>query len=294
MMLKGIFAAILVTLLTVTATRAAEPRPNIIFIFSDDHAAHAIGAYGSKINRTPNIDRLATEGMLFRNAFCANSICTPSRATILTGKHSHMNGAYNVGDWFDATQQTFPKLLQTAGYQTALIGKWHLASDPAGFDYWNILIGQGPYYNPPMIENGQRKEHTGYTTDIITDLSLQWLKDQRDQGKPFMLMYQHKSPHRPWDPDPKHFKLYEDQEIPEPSNLFDDYATRTKAASDQKLMVAKDLNDRDLKLKPPPELTPEQQKEWDAFYGPIKQRFEASRFTEEGLVKWKYQRYIKD
>ena len=277
-----------------TSASAAEARPNIIFIFADDHAAHAIGAYGSKINRTPNIDRIASEGMLFRNAFCANSICTPSRATILTGKHSHLNGTYNIGDWFDGSQQTVQKLFQQSGYQTALVGKWHLTTDPTGFDYWNILVGQGPYYNPPMIENGRREKHIGYTTDIITDLTLRWLKTQRDAGKPFVLMHQHKSPHRPWDPDPKHFELYEDEQIPEPPNLFDDYATRTDAARDQKLMIARDLNDRDLKLAPPANLTPEQRKLWDAFYGPIKARFESSRFTEEGLTKWKYQRYIKD
>ncbi|MEO6437518.1 MAG: sulfatase-like hydrolase/transferase, partial [Tepidisphaeraceae bacterium] len=177
--------AVLAFVFAVSQAGAAEPqpspqRPNIVFIFADDHAAHAISAYGSKINRTPNIDRITKNGMLFRNAFCANSICSPSRATILTGKHSHMNGVYNVADWFDGGQPTFPKLLQQAGYQTAMIGKWHLASDPTGFDYWNILVGQGPYYNPPMFENGVRTKHTGYTTDIITDLSLKWLKEQRD------------------------------------------------------------------------------------------------------------------
>lgn len=273
--------------------RAAE-RPNIVFIFSDDHAAHAIGAYGSNINKTPSIDRLAQEGMLFRNAFCANAICTPSRATILTGKHSHMNGVYNVADWFDGSQQTFPKLLQQAGYQTALIGKWHLASDPTGFDYWNILVGQGPYYNPPMIENGEKTKHTGYTTDVITDLTLDWLKQKRDADKPFMLMYQHKSPHRPWDPDPKHFQMYEDETIPEPDNLFDDYGNRTDAAREQRMSIAKDLNKRDLKFESQPNLTPEQQKAWDEFYGPLNKKFEEAKLEGDDLVRWKYQRYIKD
>lgn len=275
--------------------RAAEQdRPNILFIFADDHAAHAIGAYGSKINKTPNIDRLAKEGMLFRNAFCENSICTPSRATIITGKMSHMNGAYNVSDWFDGTQQTFPKLMQQAGYQTALVGKWHLASDPTGFDYWNILVGQGPYYNPPMIENGERTKHTGYTTDIITDVSLDWLKNKRDASKPFMLMYQHKSPHRPWEPDPKHFQMYEDETIPEPSNMFDDYATRTDAAHDQTMSIAETLNDRDLKLEPRNYLNPDQKKAWDDFYGPLNEKFKAQKLEGKDLIKWKYQRYIKD
>jgi arylsulfatase A-like enzyme len=275
---------------------APATRPNIVFIFSDDHAAHAIGAYGAKLPHvTPNIDRIAKDGMLFRNAFCANSICTPSRATILTGKHSHMNGAYNVGDWFDGTQQTFPKLMQQAGYQTALIGKWHLASDPTGFDYWNILIGQGPYYNPRMIENGQTTRHTGYTTEIIADLSLKWLKEQRDKSKPFILMYQHKAPHRQWDPDPKHFQLFsEDEPLPEPDNLFDDYATRTDAARDQTMSVAKDLNDRDVKLEGPIGLTAEQQAAWDKFYDPIKAKLKSANLSGKDLVRWKYQRYIKD
>ena len=155
-----------------------SPPPNILFMMADDHAAHAISAYGSKINKTPHIDRLAKEGMLFRNCFCTNSLCGPSRAVILTGKHSHLNGFRQNGDRFASTQQTFPKLLQKSGYQTAVIGKWHLETDPTGFDYWNILIGQGPYYNPPMIDNGRRTPQTGYTTEIITDLALdehEWL-----------------------------------------------------------------------------------------------------------------------
>src|SRR5688572_21170227 len=183
---------------------SSRSRPNILLIMSDDHAAHAISAYGSKINKTPNIDRIAAEGLLFRNCFVTNSICTPSRATILTGKYSHLNGAYNVGDRFDGSQQTVPKLLQKGGYQTAVIGKWHLGSEPTGFDYWNVLIGQGPYYNPPMIANGKRVKYEGYTTDIITDLSLKWLKEQRDKSKPFVLMYQHKAPQRKWLTGPKH------------------------------------------------------------------------------------------
>jgi arylsulfatase A-like enzyme len=287
--------AVLLLLTTFASAQAPTTRPNIVFIFSDDHAAHAIGAYGSKFKVTPNIDRIARGGMLFRNAFCANSICSPSRATILTGKHSHLNGVYNVGDWFDGAQQTFPKLMQQAGYQTAMIGKWHLASDPTGFDYWNILVGQGPYYNPPMIENGVRTKHSGYTTDIIGDVTLKWLKDQREAAKPFMLMYQHKAPHRQWDPDPKHFPLFsEDEPLPEPDNLFDDYATRTDAARDQTLSVARDLNDRDVKLEGPRGLTPEQQAAWDKFYDPIKAKLKAANLSGKDLVRWKYQRYIKD
>src|SRR5690554_4748248 len=186
-------------------------RPNIIFIMSDDHAAHAIGAYGSRINETPHMDRLAEEGMVLDNCFCTNSICTPSRAVILTGKHSHLNGVLTLGDRFDGRQQTFPKLLQEAGYQTAIVGKWHLGeggnSSPTGFDYWNVLPGQGDYHDPVMIEMGKDVRYEGYATDIITDLCLEWLKE-RDQDRPFMLMCHHKAPHRPWEPPAKYKDLY--------------------------------------------------------------------------------------
>ncbi len=193
-----------------TSVSAAAERPNIVFIFTDDHASHALSCYGSKINQTPNLDRIARDGMLFRNCFCTNSICGPSRAVILTGKHSHLNGFVRNGNRFDGSQQTFPKLLRKAGYQTAMVGKWHLRSDPTGFDYWQVLIGQGPYYNPPMIENGERRKHVGYTTDIITDIALDFLQNKRDASKPFVLMYQHKAPHRNWQPGPKHLNLFDD------------------------------------------------------------------------------------
>ena len=154
----------------------AAKRPNIIFIMSDDHDAHAISCYGSKVNQTPNIDRIARDGMRFEHCFCTNSICAPSRAVILTGKYSHLNGLKDNNDKFDGSQQTAPKLLQQAGYETAIIGKWHLKTDPTGFDYWNILPDQGVYYNPPMIEMGQRKKHPGYVTEILTDQALRWLE----------------------------------------------------------------------------------------------------------------------
>lgn len=176
---------------------AADAPPNILFIFTDDHSANAMSCYGSKINQTPNLDRIAKEGMRFNNCLVTNAICGPSRAVILTGKHSHINGfRMNVGGNFDGSQQTFPKLLQKAGYQTAIVGKWHLTSEPQGFDYYETLYDQGPYYNPPMNRNGERIKHTGYTTEIITDLSLKWLEESRDKSKPFMLMFQHKAPHR--------------------------------------------------------------------------------------------------
>src|SRR5262245_43656035 len=218
---------ILSLLLLASASHAAE-KPNILFIFTDDHAARAIGAYGSKINKTPNIDRLARECMLFRNCFCTNSLCAPSRAVILTGKHSHVNGLIDnrAGSVFDGKQQTFPKLLQKAGYQTAIIGKWHLKSKPTGFDHWTILSaggGQGTYYNPEFKTPGGTKKVTGYCTDVVTDMAVQWLKD-RDKKKPFLLMCQHKAPHRAWEPGPGQLHLYRDVKIPEPATLFDDHA----------------------------------------------------------------------
>ncbi|MCP4778123.1 MAG: sulfatase-like hydrolase/transferase, partial [Planctomycetaceae bacterium] len=195
----------------------AEKQPNILFVFSDDHAPQAIGAYGSKINETPNLDRIAREGAIFQNSFCANSICGPSRACILTGKHSHKNGFLRNGNRFDGSQMTFPKLMQDAGYQTAIIGKWHLSSNPTGFNHWEVLPGQGSYYNPDLIQmNGEKKRYEGYCTDIITENALAWLKDKRDPDKPFILMCQHKAPHRNWSPPPRHFSLYKGMDIPEP------------------------------------------------------------------------------
>ena len=272
---------------------AAAPRPNIILIFTDDHASHSLSCYGSKINKTPHLDRLASEGMLFRNCFCTNSICAPSRAVILTGKHSHLNGVIDNRVRFDGEQQTFPKLLQKAGYQTAMIGKWHLKSRPTGFDHYEVLIGQGPYYNPPMIRNGNRVKHTGYTTDIITDIALKFLKG-RDTNKPFMMMYQHKAPHRNWQPGPKHLTLYDDVTIPEPDNLFDNYLGRGTAAKTQDMSIARTMTANDLKLVPPRNFTPAQLKTWNAAYGPKNEAFRKAKLKGKDLVRWKYQRYIKD
>jgi arylsulfatase A-like enzyme len=276
------------------AAAAADPRPNILFIFADDHAAHAMSCYGSRINRTPNLDRIAAGGMLFRNCFCTNSICGPSRAVVLTGKHSHKNGFRRNGDRFDGSQPTFPKMLQKAGYQTAIIGKWHLATDPTGFDVWKILIGLGTYYNPVLVENGKHVKHTGYATDLLTDLALDYLKHGRDPQRPFLLMYHHKAPHREWDPSLNHLTLYDDVTIPEPENLFDDYRGRGTAAHVQQMEVVRDLNPRDLKFVPPKELTPEQLQKWNAAYEPKNRAFRAANLTGTDLAHWKYQRYIKD
>jgi len=272
----------------------ARPRPNIIFIFADDHAYQAVGAYGSVINDTPNIDRIGAEGMVFENCYVTNSICGPSRAVILTGKHSHLNGFHRNGMTFDGGQPTFPKMLRSAGYQTALVGKWHLRSEPTGFDDWNILIGQGPYYNPPMIDNGIRVENHGYTTEIITDLALEWLDQERDPNRPFMLMFQHKAPHRNWQPAPDYLHMYDDVTIPEPPTLFDDYATRGTPARTQDMSIEKTLTDFDLKFVAPNRLTESQLAAWNAAYGPKNEAFREANLVGKDLVRWKYQRYLKD
>ncbi len=269
-------------------------RPNILFIFTDDHSSDAISAYGSKINTTPNIDRLAAEGMLFENCFVTNSICGPSRATILTGKYSHLNGQLVNGPPFDGSQQTYPKILQDVGYQTAIVGKWHLRSSPTGFDYWRVLIGQGPYYNPPIGSPSDTTVVEGYTTDIITDLTLDWLQNEREEDKPFMLMYQHKAPHRRWAPGPDHLDTYDDVVIPEPATLFDDYSTRSSAARDANMQIATNLTARDLKIVPPDNLTEEQLERWNASYGPKNEALKKEGLKGDELRAWKYQRYIKD
>ncbi len=275
---------------------SANKRPNILFIFSDDHAYQAISAYGSKINQTPNIDRIAKAGMRFDRCYVTNSICGPMRAVIQTGKYSHLNGFIHNQNKFNGHQQTFPKLLQSAGYQTAVVGKWHLGEHmpPQGYDYSEVLIDQGPYYNPPMLKNGQKTKHIGYTTDIITDLSLDWLKNERDTEKPFMLMYQHKAPHRNWQPSPKHLTMYDDVTIPEPETLFDNYEGRATPAKTQDMSIEKTLSRADLKLVPPDNLTREQLAVWNAAYEPKNKAFRAAKLTGKELVRWKYQRYIKD
>lgn len=283
----------LLALATALPTQAAD-RPNIIFLFSDDHATHAISAYGSKINQTPALDRLASQGMLFRNCFCTNSICAPSRAVILTGKHSHVNGVLDNSTRFDGSQQTLQSLLQAGGYHTAMIGKWHLQSDPTGFDHWIVLPGQGDYYNPAFLTPNGRIKKEGYVSELITEMAIDYMENIRDKDKPFFMMCQHKAPHRNWQPGPNQLTMYQNETIPEPDTLFDDWATRTSATDVQQMTVANHLSANDLKLTPPGNLTPEQRAKWDAAYGPENEAFRANPPTGKDRVRWNYQRYIKD
>jgi arylsulfatase A-like enzyme len=245
---------------------AAERRANIVYIMTDDHAAHAMSCYGSRINTTPNLDRIGREGVRFDNCFVTNALCAPSRATLLTGKYGHLNGLTDNSKRFDGGQQTFPKLLRKAGYKTGLVGKWHLQSDPTGFDYWNILPGQGIYNNPVLIEMGTRRKHQGYVTDIITDLAIDFVKRSKDG--PFCLLFHHKAPHREWEPDAKHARMYADRDMPEPETFNDDYRNRASAAAHADMRIA-DMPDY-VKRGLPPDLSPEARK------------------------KWNYQRFIKD
>jgi len=300
---------LLFALLVVALSLSAADRPNILFVFSDDHAYQAISAYGSNRNHTPNIDRLAREGMLFNNALVTNSICAPSRAVILTGKYSHLNTVTNNRDVFDGEQQTFPKILRNAGYQTAIFGKWHLKSLPTGFDKWEVLPGQGNYYNPDFrVPGDERVRREGYVTDIITDLALEWFEEGWDREKPFMAMVQHKAPHRNWMPAPRHLSLYDGVEMPEPPTLFDFYENRASPARLQEMEIGRHMSwGGDLKVFNDNEpadharwtqmlarLNPDQRRMWDAAYERKNAELKAADPQGRDLVRWKYQRYIKD
>ena len=297
------------------AAALAYGQPNILFIFSDDHAPHAIGAYGgwlTNVDPTPNIDRLAAQGMLFEESFCTNSLCGPSRAVILTGKHSHLNGFRQNGDRFDPTQWTFPKALRAAGYQTAMVGKWHLGSRPEGFDYWRALPGQGDYYNPEFITPEGVVTIEGHCTQVVTDLADAWLRSQRDREKPFLLMCQHKAPHRTWMPAPEHLELWADEEMPVPATLFDDWSDNANPARAQQMTIADDLDlyydlfvdgiepgegreSRDPSGRNNLErMTAEQLRTWRAAFDDENRKFAADPPTGEALVRWKMQRYLKN
>jgi len=312
---------------TELSSRAAAPvektQPNIVWIFSDDHTRQAIGAYGGSlaaINPTPNIDRLAAEGVRFDRAYVGNSICAPSRATLLTGKHSHLHGKMDNIGAFDHDQQQFQKILQQHGYQTAMIGKIHLPGKMQGFDYWEVLPDQGSYYQPEFITENGSKFYQGYVADIITEKSIDWLQHKRDANKPFMLMVHHKGTHRTWKAAPRHVGLYDDITLPEPDNLFDDYSNRGTAAKSQDMSIRRTMKlESDLKLRNADDkakgfqkwegkkhpwgehgayyrMNAEQRAVWDAAYDPRNQAFWSMQLKRgsDDWVRWSYQRYVKD
>ncbi|MEW7278553.1 sulfatase [Aquimarina sp. 2201CG1-2-11] len=285
-------------------------RPNIVFIMSDDHAYQAISAYGHQLNHTPNIDRIAKEGAIFNRGFVTNSICAPSRAAMLTGKHSHINGKVDNFHAFNWDQDNFVKSLQKVGYQTALVGKIHLDGKPQGFDYSNVLPGQGYYYNPDFIENGVKKRIPGYVTTITTEIALDWLKNKRDKKKPFVVLYHQKAPHRSWMPEQKHMSLFDGTVFNPPHNFFDRYKGRN-SASNHEMGIFKDMDvvydlkmlDKQEKLKTKyraayqkmyDRMNERQKQVWDAHYDPIIEDFVKSKLTGEDLALWKFNRYMKD
>ncbi|MCP1381319.1 sulfatase family protein [Runella salmonicolor] len=295
-------------------------RPNIVFIMSDDHAYQAISAYSNRLTQTPNIDRIAKEGMLFSNACVTNSICAPSRAVILTGKHSHLNGKIDNNFPFDTTNMTFPQLLQANGYETAMFGKLHFGNSPKGFDEFKILPDQGDYYNPDFITKKEgKKKIMGYVTDIITDLTLNWLKKERNPEKPFFLAYLHKAPHREWLPAERHFKEFINKKFPEPATLFDNYEGRGSASKQAEMNLLTHMNwAGDSKIKPENmdklgikeshpydkrnynytvgRMNAEQRKVWDATYDKMNEEFIKNypKMSETDKMKWRYQRYMQD
>ncbi len=290
-------------------TEEATP-PNIVFIMTDDHSYQTFSAYDDRYIKTPNLDRIAGEGVLFENSFVTNSICAPSRAVMLTGKHSHINGQIDNRVRFDSSQSTFPKYLQGAGYQTALVGKWHLKSQPMGFDHYEVLIGQGHYYNADFIENGVRQRSDGYVTNVITDKSLDWL-EKRNKEKPFCLLIHHKATHRIWFPDTSLFEEFEELDLEVPSNFFDNYEGRN-AARQQAMSIDKDMDlvwdnkmldpEGEIKsgLREPYEkrmyarLNPRQKAVVDAYYQPKIDAFKKSKLKGRELALWKYKRYMQD
>ena len=283
--------AIVFSLAAAAAFANAPKRPNVIFIFTDDHAQHALSCYGSKVNQTPHLDRLASGGARFTNAFVTNSICTPSRATLLTGQYSHTNGV-PVFNRFDGTRDHLAKRLQAGGYHTGMIGKWHLGSDPTGFDRWIVLPGQGSYRDPMFLVPGGSLTVEGHCTEVITDLAFEFLKT-RPPDKPFFLMLHDKATHREWLPDDRNRAKFAGGVIPEPATLFDDYATRPAALPENEQTVARDLTRRDLKLDPPAGLEPKERQQW-LNAKPMEVEVDGRVLTGTELVRWKYQRFMQD
>ena len=259
------FTYILACSFAVKALAAQPERPNIVYIMTDDHSYQTLSAYGgplSKVVKTPNMDRIADEGIIFNRCYVTNSLCGPSRATILTGKHSHANGFYanTKGQVFDGSQQTFPKILRQNGYQTAIIGKWHLVSNPTGFDFWEVFPGQGQYYNPEFISmDGKRYVQKGYNSDIVADKTINWL-DSRDKNKPFMIMVHFKGVHSEWEPAIRHANMYDNTDFPVPDTFFDYYSTRSSPARNQEMQISKHMEDYRLRLDGPPKSASDHEK----------------------------------
>lgn len=325
--MKTPLTALLILLITITTVNVStaqtakqkSDRPNIVYIMSDDHGYQAVSAYGNEgLNKTPNIDRIAKNGAIFSRAFVTNSLCAPSRAVMLTGKHSFVNGKVDNVQKFNWDQESFPKLLQQNGYQTALIGKIHLDGLPQGFDYSAVLPGQGNYYNPDFIINGKPQQLHGYVTEITTDLTLDWLKN-RDTDKPFCLLYHQKAPHREWLPAPKYYKQYTKMQFKEPETLYDDYSGRGTAAKTAEMNILKNQNwSGDSKIYPEimaalgieetttwgisafnqnlGRMDDSQRAAWDAVYRPIAEDFEKKypSMDQKELMHWRYERYMQD
>ena len=288
-----------------------QERPNIIFIMTDDHTTQAMSCYGGNLIETPNMDRIADEGMRFDNCYATNALSGPSRACILTGKFSHKNGFTDNASTFDGSQLTFPKVMRENGYATGVVGKWHLISKPQGFDHWSILLGQneqGNYFKPVFYENGTVVKEDGYVTDVITDKAIEFIDDVHDE-KPFMLMLHHKAPHRNWMPAPRHLGIFNDTVFPEPETLFDDYEGRGEAARSQDMNIENTLDDEwDLKLLTREEILagnnrlhdvyirmPEEvQHKWDSVYAPRIAEYRSGKLQGDELVRWKYQQYMRD
>ena len=286
-------------------------QPNIIFIMTDDHTTQAMSCYGGNLIETPNMDRIADEGMRFDNCYATNALSGPSRACILTGKFSHKNGFTDNASTFDGSQLTFPKVMRENGYATGVVGKWHLISKPQGFDHWSILLGQneqGNYFKPVFYENDTIVKEDGYVTDVITDKAIEFIDDVHDE-KPFMLMLHHKAPHRNWMPAPRHLGIFNDTVFPEPETLFDDYVGRGEAARSQEMNIENTLEDEwDLKLLTREEILagdnrlhdvyirmPEEvQHKWDSVYAPRIAEYRSGKLQGDELVRWKYQQYMRD
>jgi arylsulfatase A-like enzyme len=298
-------------------TNKVGDKPNIVLIITDDHAYQALSAYDNKFINTPNIDRLSAEGMLFEKAFVSNSICSPSRAVALTGKFSHLNSVRDNLDVFDTSEVTFPKILKQYGYETAIYGKWHLKSEPKGFDYWEVLPDQGHYYHPEFLSPSGEAKSKGYVTDVITDKAIHYLDTLRDFNKPFMLMYNHKAPHRQWWPSMDDLEDFKSRKIPVPKSLFDDYKTKSRASIAAEMRIADHMAlSADNKIAPEVleklnykeflswyegayldrfnRLTPEEQIQWMKVYGPINKDFETISPKGKALTLWKFQRYMED